>query len=75
MSVLITTEILGDHPALTSVRTEENLSTSWLRSSDGLVGYGVYERFEITGEARFRIARELKVSLSLVKFGNKVLLI
>jgi menaquinone-specific isochorismate synthase len=58
MSVLITTEILGDHPALTSVKTEENLSTSWLRSSDGLVGYGVYERFEITGEARFRIARE-----------------
>ena len=57
MSVLITTEILGNHPLLTSVNTNLDLVTAWVRSGDGLVGFGEYKRFEIKGEDRFLKAR------------------
>ena len=57
MSVLITTEILGNHPLLISVNTNLDLVTAWVRSGDGLVGFGEYKRFEIKGEDRFLKAR------------------
>ncbi len=57
MSVLITTEILGNHPLLTSANTNLDLVTAWVRSGDGLVGFGEYKRFEIKGEDRFLKAR------------------
>ncbi len=57
MSVLITTEILGNHPLLTSANTNLDLVTTWVRSGDGLVGFGEYKRFEIKGEDRFLKAR------------------
>ena len=57
MSVLITTEILGNHPLLTSVNTNLDLVTAWVRSGDGLVGFGEYKRFEVKGEDRFLKAR------------------
>jgi menaquinone-specific isochorismate synthase len=58
MSVLITTEILGDHPLLTSISTEHSLSTTWIRGGDGLVGFGIYKKFEISGENRFNAAKK-----------------
>jgi menaquinone-specific isochorismate synthase len=57
MSVLITTEILGNHPLLTSANTNLDLVTAWVRSGDGLVGFGEYKRFEVKGEDRFLKAR------------------
>ena len=57
MSVLITTEILGEHPVLTSVSTKLDLVTAWVRSGDGLIGFGEYKRFEVKGENRFTDAR------------------
>jgi len=57
MSVLITTEILGNHPLLTSANTNLDLVTAWVRSGDGLVGFGEYKRFEVKGEDRFLVAR------------------
>jgi menaquinone-specific isochorismate synthase len=57
MSVLITTEILGNHPLLTSANTNLDLVTAWVRSGDGLVGFGEYKRVEIKGEDRFLKAR------------------
>ncbi|MBJ7286291.1 MAG: hypothetical protein RJB29_278 [Actinomycetota bacterium] len=57
MSVLITTEILGEHPVLTSVSTKLDLATAWVRSGDGLIGFGEYKRFEVKGENRFNDAR------------------
>ena len=57
MSVLITTEILGEHPLLTSVSTKLNLKTAWVRSGDGLVGFGEYKKFEVKGKNRFTDAR------------------
>ena len=57
MSVLITTEILGEHPVLTSVNTKLDLVNAWVRSGDGLVGFGEYEKFEVKGENRFKEAK------------------
>jgi menaquinone-specific isochorismate synthase len=58
MSVLITTEILGEHPLLTSISTAHSLSTTWIRGGDGLIGFGVYKKFEISGKNRFNEAKK-----------------
>ena len=57
MSVLITTEILGEHPVLTSVNTKLDLVNAWVRSGDGLVGFGEYKKFEVKGKNRFKEAK------------------
>jgi menaquinone-specific isochorismate synthase len=48
---------LGNHPLLTSANTNLDLVTAWVRSGDGLVGFGEYKRFEVKGEDRFLVAR------------------
>ena len=58
MSVLITTEILGEHPFLTTVSTKLDLVNAWVRSGDGLVGFGEYKKIELKGENRFVAARK-----------------
>jgi menaquinone-specific isochorismate synthase len=58
MSALITTEILGEHPPLTSIATEFDVSTTWIRGGEGLVGFGVYKKFEVSGEDRFKEAHK-----------------
>ena len=57
MSVLITTEMLGEHPTLSSMNTDLDLTSAWIRSGDGLVGFGEYKKFIVTGEYRFDKAR------------------
>ena len=57
MSILITTEILGEHPVLTSVSTKLDLVNAWVRSGDGLVGFGEYKKFEVKGKNRFKEAK------------------
>ena len=56
MSALITTEILGEHPLLTSIATEFDVSTTWIRGGEGLVGFGVYKKYEVSCEDRFKEA-------------------
>ena len=58
MSALITTEILVEHPSLTSIATEFDVSTTWIRGGEGLVGFGVYKKFEVSGEDRFKEAHK-----------------
>ena len=58
MSVLITTEILGEHPLLATVSTKLDLVNAWVRSGDGLVGFGEYKKIELKGENRFVAARK-----------------
>ncbi len=58
MSALITTEILGEHPSLTSIATEFDVSTTWIRGDEGLVGFGVYKKYEVSGEDRFKEAHK-----------------
>jgi menaquinone-specific isochorismate synthase len=58
MSQLITTELLGEHPLLSSISTAEDLTTAWIRSGDGLIGFGIYKELEVTGDQRFNTARK-----------------
>ena len=58
MSQLVTTELLGEHPLLSSISTAEDLTTAWIRSGDGLIGFGIYKELEITGDQRFSTARK-----------------
>jgi menaquinone-specific isochorismate synthase len=57
MSHTITTELLGEHPLLSSIETSSALTTAWIRSGDGLVGFGVYKKLEVKGVDRFKEAR------------------
>jgi hypothetical protein len=57
MSILITTEILGENSVLTSVDCQLDLSAAWIRSGDGLIGFGEYKKVEISGADRFKQAR------------------
>ena len=73
MSVLITTEMLGEHPTLSSMNTDLDLTSAWIRSSDGLVGFGEYKKFIVTGEDRFDRARAWwNDQLSEFKINNNV---
>ena len=47
MAVLITTEVLGEISVLTSVENQSELTTAWIRSGDGLIGFGQYKKIEI----------------------------
>ena len=57
MAVLITTEVLGEISVLTSVENQSELTTAWIRSGDGLIGFGEYKRIEVSGSDRFKQAR------------------
>lgn len=73
MSVLITTEILGEHPTLSAMNTDLDLTSAWIRSGDGLVGFGEYKKFIVTGEDRFDQARVWwNHQLSEFKINNNV---
>ncbi|MSO26266.1 MAG: isochorismate synthase [Candidatus Nanopelagicaceae bacterium] len=73
MSVLITTEMLGEHPTLSSMNTDLDLTSAWIRSGDGLVGFGEYKKFIVTGEDRFDQARVWwNNQLSEFKINNNV---
>lgn len=73
MSVLITTEILGEHPTLSAMNTDLDLTSAWIRSGDGLVGFGEYKKIIVTGEDRFDQARVWwNHQLSEFKINNNV---
>ncbi|MFM8825116.1 MAG: isochorismate synthase MenF [Candidatus Nanopelagicus sp.] len=73
MSVLITTEILGENSVLTSVESHLDLTAAWLRSGDGLIGFGEYKKVKISGPDRFKQARNWwNQQLSEFKIQNNV---
>jgi len=73
MAILITTENLGENPVLTSVANELDLTTTWIRSGDGLIGFGEYKKIELTGEDRFEKAKAWwQIQLSEFKIKNNV---
>ena len=60
MHVSITTELLGEHPALLDISIPEiadDAITSWVRGGDGLIGFGIYKSFVVKGANRFEQAR------------------
>lgn len=73
MAILITTENLGENPVLTSVANELDLTTTWIRSGDGLIGFGEYKKIELIGEDRFEKAKAWwQTQLSDFKIQNNV---
>ncbi|MEI6867811.1 MAG: isochorismate synthase [Actinomycetes bacterium] len=58
MSTPITTEILGEPPKLSQIVSAAELSTSWIRGGDGLVGFGNYASTTVSGKNRFIDARK-----------------
>ena len=58
MAIQITTELLGDHPKLNDISVNgHELSTSWLRDGDGLIGFGEWRTTSVFGPNRFSDAR------------------
>jgi len=58
MSEVITTELLGEHPPLHLIDTGEPLSTTWIRGSEGFVGFGKWRSTTVKGANRFSDARK-----------------
>jgi hypothetical protein len=55
MAVLITTEVLGEISVLTSVENQSELTTAWIRSGDGLIGFGEYKFLEMIDLSRHEL--------------------
>ena len=49
----VTTEILGSHPRLSQAITDLEISTSWIRGEEGLIGFGIYKEATFAGPNRF----------------------
>ena len=73
MANRITTEILGELPALSKIATTSPLSTSWIRGGDGLIGFGIYKSHTVTGSKRFTDASQWwRNELSQLDIHNNV---
>jgi len=73
MSEVITTELLGEHPALHRMATDEQLSTSWMRGSEGFIGFGEWRSASVKGPNRFADARKWwHEQLNSLKIVNEV---
>jgi menaquinone-specific isochorismate synthase len=69
----ITTELLGEHPALDLIATESELSASWIRGGDGLIGFGEWKSTSVKGKNRFVDARKWwHEQLATLKIQNTV---
>jgi menaquinone-specific isochorismate synthase len=69
MSTRITTEILGVVPVLSGITTEQEVSASWIRGGDGLIGFGKFINKKVSGPTRFAEAsawwREVRSQFSI----------
>ena len=73
MPINITTELLGEHPALELAATELDLTTSWIRGGDGLIGFGEWTCTSVKGKNRFADARKWwHEQLATLKIQNSV---
>ena len=77
MHTSITTELLGEHPALLDIAIPELSGdqelTSWVRGGDGLIGLGIYKRHIVTGSNRFVEARKWwRNEISTMEIHNNV---
>ena len=69
----ITTELLGEHPALELVTTDLEMTTSWIRGGDGLIGFGEWRSTSVKGKNRFADARKWwHEQLATLKIENSV---
>jgi len=53
-----TTELLGEHPQLHLIEVAgDEISASWIRGGDGLIGFGEWQSTSVSGANRFNDAR------------------
>ena len=77
MHTSITTELLGEHPALLDIAipdlSGDQELTSWVRGGDGLIGIGIYKRHVVKGSNRFAEARKWwRNEISTMEIHNNV---
>ena len=73
MPTNITTELLGEHPALEQIATDLDLTASWIRGGDGLIGFGEWRSTSVKGKNRFVDARKWwHEQLAALKIENSV---
>jgi menaquinone-specific isochorismate synthase len=77
MPQTVTTELLGEHPQLHLIEidgiNDAQVSTSWIRSGDGLIGFGEWKSTVVRGENRFSDARKWwQEQLASLKIQNNV---
>ncbi|CAB4531793.1 MAG: isochorismate synthase [Actinobacteria bacterium] len=73
MPTNITTEILGEHPALDSISTDLEITTTWIRGGEGLIGFGEWKSTSVKGNNRFADARKWwHEQLATLKIQNNV---
>jgi len=77
MPETVTTELLGEHPKLHLIEIEgikdAQVSNSWIRSGDGLIGFGEWKSTVVRGENRFSDARKWwQEQLASLKIQNNV---
>ena len=76
MHIAITTEVLGEHPALLDIaipEIDDPTFTSWVRGGDGLVGFGIYKSHIVKGANRFAQARSWwREQVSALEIHNNV---
>ena len=73
MPTNITTEILGEHPTLDLISTDLELTTTWIRGGEGLIGFGEWKSTSVKGKNRFADARKWwHEQLSTLKIQNNV---
>lgn len=69
----VTTERLGEHPGLSHIDLGMEISASWIRGGDGLIGFGVHARTTVSGKNRFNDARAWwKSQLASYEIRNNV---
>ena len=73
MPTNITTELLGEHPALNLISTDSEISATWLRAGEGLISFGEWKSTSVKGANRFSDARKWwHEQLSTLKIQNNV---
>ena len=74
MSEVITTELLGQHPALQNIATNQNITASWIRGTDGFIGFGEWRSTTVKGANRFEDARKWwRAQLNDLKIVNQLI--
>lgn len=73
MPTTITTEFLGDHPPLDLISTDLDLSATWIRGGEGLIGFGEWKSTSLKGKNRFSDAKKWwHEQLATLKIQNNV---
>ena len=73
MPTNITTELLGEHLPLELISTELEVTATWIRGGEGLIGFGEWKSSSVKGKNRFFDARKWwHEQLATLKIQNNV---